>query len=202
MPIALQFPQTVKLALTVIPTLTLKDAGNLGLLLIDPRGRCNRQGFLTLAIGLLVLQFLAAGIVGLLGHQLDGTLFWLLNGPLFWIGFMAVLKRLHDVGRAGWWAPAAFALWIVGALVATIVVILVAGQETWTEALKAQSALYWLVFAVLVVPAFGGLIWLHTATGDTGANRFGPVPGRFGVGPGLKGMGASASLPAGAMGAA
>ena len=150
---------------------------------------------------MLVLQFFAAAIVGL-GQALDGALFWVLNGPLFWVGFMAVLKRLHDVGRAGWWAPAAFALWIVGALVATIVVILIVGPDAMVEAQKSQSALYWFIFAIVVVPAFGGLLWLHSATGDIGANRFGVMPSRFGVGPGLKGTRSGGSMPAGAIGAA
>ena len=183
-------------------TFTMTEAAHLGRLLIDPRGRCNRKAFLTLAIALLVLQFLAVAIVTALGHELDGTLFWLLNGPIFWVGFVAVLKRLHDVGLAGWWAPAAFALWIFGALVATVVVILIVGPDAMMEAQKSQSALYWMIFSVVVVPAFGGLLWLHSATGDTGANRFGVAPGGFGVGPGLKSTGSGGSLPAGAMGAA
>ena len=180
------------------PTFTAIDAANLGRLLIDPRGRCNRKAFFTLALALLLAQVLAVAIVSALGHELDGALFWALNGPLFWVGFVAVLKRLHDVGRAGWWAPAAFALWIVGALVATIVIILVVGADAMMEAQKTQSALYWFIFSIVVVPAFGGLLWLHSATGDAGTNRFGVVPGQFGVGPGLKGTGSGGSMPAGA----
>lgn len=183
-------------------TLTLNDAGNLGLLLIDPRGRCNRKAFFTLALALLLAQFVAVAIVSASGHELDGALFWMLNGPLFWIGFVAVLKRLHDVGLAGWWAPAAFTLWLVGALVASIAVILVVGPDAMVEAQKNQSPLYWFIFSVVVVPAFGGLIWLHSASGDTGANRFGGVPSHFGIGPGLNGTASGLALPTGAMGAA
>jgi uncharacterized membrane protein YhaH (DUF805 family) len=151
--------------------------------LIDPRGRCNRQGFLALAITLLVLQALVGIVLVAAGQPVDSTLGLALNAPLFWIGAMATLKRLHDMDRTGWWIPAAFGLWVAGAFAMSLLAGLILGPEAMQAAVKAGSLAFWILFAGITLPAFGALLWLHASNGDPRANRFGDVPGRLGFSP-------------------
>lgn len=149
------------------------------------RGRCNRHGFLVVALVLMGVQFVGGLALHAAGADLHGTLALALNLPVFAIGYAAVMKRLHDVGRSGWWMPGMFALWIVTALIATTLIGLFVGPDRLAAAAEAKSVLFWLIIAIVAVPAFGGLVWLHTAPGEPTANRFGAVPGPsgFAVGP-------------------
>lgn len=165
--------------------------------LIDPRGRCNRQGFLALAIVLLAVQVASGIVFAALGLPLNGTAMLVLNVPLFWIGGVAVLKRLHDIGRTGWWIPAAATFWFVGCLMLSTGAALIVGPERMAAAIEHKTLLFWLIFAAVTLPAFGGLTWVHTAAGETTANRYGDVPGRLG----FSLPGRTVELPEGALAA-
>lgn len=160
----------------------LEHAAVLGRQLIDPRGRCNRQGLLALTVIALTVQAIGGTMLALAGKPLDGALAMSLNAPIFWIGAMAVLKRLHDMGRTGWWVLAMSAAWIVWAFVATFVAVALFGQNAIAEG----SLGFWIVFAAIVLPAFGGLLYLHAAPGDAEANKYGEVPGPTGFSPAPK----------------
>ena len=140
--------------------------------MVDPRGRCNRKAFLHIALAFLALQTGVAALFWLIDVEMSRTVAYLLNAPIFWLGTSVCIKRLHDVGRRGWWLPAAFAIWFVGAFLISMVVSLVLGAEALVEGQLAFLA----VFAAITLPAFGALIWLHTAPSIPHGNRFGPVP--------------------------
>jgi uncharacterized membrane protein YhaH (DUF805 family) len=158
----------------------LSTAAGVGRQLIDPRGRCNRQGFLALAIVLLALQTVGGTVLVLAGAPLDGGLALALNAPLFWIGFMAVLKRLHDIGRSGWWVPVAITGWFIGCVVISAIAGVVVGPDRLALAVEERTLVFWIVFAATTIPAFGGLLWLHASPGEMVANRYGAVPGVLG----------------------
>jgi uncharacterized membrane protein YhaH (DUF805 family) len=182
--------------------LTAKDAADLGRQLFDPRGRCDRRGFLYLAIALLVVQSLVALLVSGLGEPVNGGLFLSLNAPLFWIGCMAILKRLHDIGKSGWWVPAAFTGWFAGAMIVSLVTLVIIGGHAFGEAMAARGWIFWLLVATMWLPAFGGLLWIHASSGETTDNRFGPVPGRLGFAPGPRSQrssGRGTPMPSGAL---
>lgn len=162
--------------MTLSPAL-LKE---LGRQLVAPRGRCNRQGFLALAIVLLCVQAIGALALTAAGIDLGSGTAALLNAPLVWIGGIALLKRLHDIGRSGWWVPAAVTFWLAGCFLIAVAITLIAGPDRMQAALEHKTLLFWFVFAATTLPAFGGLLWVHAAPGETAANRFGDVPGRFG----------------------
>ena len=143
----------------------------------DPRGRCNRKAFLHIALTFLALQFGVAGVLWLLGVELDQTGTLLLNAPILWIGTTVCVKRLHDVGRRGWWIPGAFGIWFVAAMTIATVVSMVLGAE----ALEPGQWAFVAVFAAITVPAFGALLWLHTAPSVMMVNTFGPVPVGMGL---------------------
>lgn len=143
----------------------------------DPRGRCNRKAFLHIALAFLMLQLGVAGLLSLLNIEtsLEFTFLW--NAPMFWIGTTVCVKRLHDVGHRGWWIPGAFAIWFVAAFVITVVVSMVLGEEALAQGQPAFFAL----FGIMTLPAFGALLWLHTAPSDAKANVYGPIPGDSGL---------------------
>jgi uncharacterized membrane protein YhaH (DUF805 family) len=147
---------------------------------LDPRGRCNRHGFLVVALILLAFQILGGALLVLAGADLQGGLAIALNMPLFVVGTMAVFKRLHDIGRSGWWVPGAIVFWIVGSMVINLTASLIIGPDVMLAAVAEQSALFWMMFATIALPAFGGLLWLHATAGQSVANRHGAVPGVLG----------------------
>ena len=100
-----------------------------------------------------------------------------LNAPILWIGTTICIKRLHDVGRRGWWIPGALAIWLVAAMVFATTVSMVLPDDA-TE--PGQLAFY-AIFVIIALPVFGALTWLHTAPSIAGVNRFGPVPAGLGL---------------------
>jgi uncharacterized membrane protein YhaH (DUF805 family) len=79
------------------------------------------------------------------------------------IGVNNSIKRLHDLGRSGWWWPAPLGLSIVGGGVGA--------------ALTATSQVLGLVIAIFsALATIAFVIALGVLRGDPGANRFGPPP--------------------------
>ena len=144
--------------------------------MVDPRGRCDRQAFLHIALGFLALQATVGAIFWLFGIEVGGTGTLVLNAPIFWIGTTVCIKRLHDVGRRGWWLPGAFVIWFVAAIVIATVVSLVLGSDALAEGEPA----FLMMFAAITLPALAALLWLHTAAGVPHSNAFGPLPTGFG----------------------
>ncbi len=143
----------------------------------DPRGRCNRQAFLTIALAFLAIQFGVAALLWLFGIETSTTATLLLNAPILWIGSTVCLKRLHDVGLRGWWLPGSFAIWLFVAMLVSMIVSIVLGEA----ALQPGEPAFYVVFAMITLPAFGALLWLHTAPSVETVNQFGPVPGLRGL---------------------
>ena len=144
--------------------------------LADPRGRCSRQGFLVVAIGLIASQLLLGAVLAITGISLTGAASLVVNLAIFGLGLSACIQRLHDTNKRAWVIPAAIAGWMVVTFTVALIVFMLTddgfmSQGTWG---------YAVIFAMMMVPAFGGLLWLHTAPGQPSANRFGPVPGRNG----------------------
>lgn len=80
--------------------------------LFNPQGRISRKGFW---LGYF-LPYLAINVVLTLGEgvvPLFGVLGMLVGFFYLWPGFVAVpTKRLHDLGRSGWWLLAFYGLMI------------------------------------------------------------------------------------------
>jgi uncharacterized membrane protein YhaH (DUF805 family) len=142
----------------------------------DPRGRINRKG---LAIFAAVLIGAQAGLYGALIAN-EGSfhtgLANVINAVLFWMGFVAAAKRLHDFNMSSWWllgALGAMAIWCF-ALSFTLVYML--GEEGFGPGGAG------MITAVLgtSLPLLAALIWIHCAKGETGPNRFGSAPGPSG----------------------
>jgi uncharacterized membrane protein YhaH (DUF805 family) len=143
----------------------------------DPRGRCNRKAFLTIALAFLAVQFAVAGVFWLFGIETDNSTNLLLNAPILWIGSTVCFKRLHDVGLSGWWLPGSFVVWVTTMLISLALISIALAEN----ALDPGQPAYYIAVAAIALPVFGALVWLHTASSAETANRYGPVAGPTGL---------------------
>ncbi len=123
----------------------------MGRLFFESAGRLGRARFLT---GVLVLVALFAGyeaVVRGLAHALTG---WLVHLVLLFSAACVLSKRLHDRGRAGWWAG----------------LILCAFALAWPAPRGVGG---WTGAAMLAVAA----VELGLRPGERGPNRYGRSPG-------------------------
>lgn len=152
--------------------------------LFDPRGRADRRAMLAATLGLLVAQAAVAALFVALGGNLKGNLFFALNAALFWVGGVVLVKRLHDIGWAGWWIAPAVVFWVIGFLMLVLALGFAVGFDRFDAVLKANPL--WLagLTGIGMIPPFGGLLWLQASPGSVGVNRFGPAPGPQGFAPG------------------
>lgn len=154
-------------------------ASNLPLLvqMALPTGRCGRRGLLLAAALLVVVQFVFSVLVaaGLIAFYGAGALVFKL--ATLWIALAMVVKRLHDVGLSGWWLLAGAS----GLAAWTVAVSMVSYASFGLDAFMPGTALYWISFLIVMVPAIGIAMWLHAAPGDHRDNRYGPLPDGFGL---------------------
>lgn len=115
-------------------------------------GRANRKEFWLFIGGLLAVGFAART----LGLEYGG-------GVATGVMLVAWIRRLHDLGRTGWWA-AAILFWqaVAGAL---------------AFGLGGETAVALVSIPAILVP----LLWMGAAPGQPFENRFGPPPGRTDV---------------------
>jgi uncharacterized membrane protein YhaH (DUF805 family) len=68
--------------------------------LVNPKGRTNRLTYIALSIALGLLSFKLMD-----PHRVHG---WevILNFPILAASLIVTIRRLHDVGRSGWWVLA------------------------------------------------------------------------------------------------
>jgi uncharacterized membrane protein YhaH (DUF805 family) len=146
-------------------------------LLVDPRGRIGRSGLLISASLMLAVEFL---LLTLTPDPASGlpTYLWPLKALELWVGMAALIKRLHDVGRSGWWVLGGMAgICVWSAVVAIVFVFALGGQ-----AFQPGSAGYAMLLGILMLPALGMAFWLHLAPGDPVTNHYGApqsLPGKL-----------------------
>ena len=111
-----------------------------------PRGRAGRGEYWTHVAVLFGLNLLLGQIAPAVGFAIAA------------VYLVVQMRRLHDIGRSGWWAVAAF----VGALAVTVPL----------EVLGLSDP----AIAVAAVATLVPLIWIGVVPGDREPNRFGPPP--------------------------
>lgn len=145
--------------------------------LADPRGRCSRQTFLYVAVAFLALQVSVWAAMRLAGIELGTGATLLINAPILGIGGTVSVKRVHDIGYRGWIMTFAFIGWLVASFAMSFLTALVFGPQ----AVADGGLVYTALFGSIMLPALGGLLWLHATPGAEKANAFGPVPGDYGL---------------------
>lgn len=126
------------------------------LLALAPVGRLRRRWFLPLVV--------TTGATGIGGYALAfDPVVEAYIGPFAWLAFYPLVcvfsRRLHDMGRSGWWSllpvvltPAAFGVAISGGVAMGGVILVAAGQ---------------LLFAMIWLPF---LAWLAVSPGAAGSD--------------------------------
>jgi len=140
--------------------------------LADPRGRYDRIEFIWAAITLLAAQLAFALGLWVMDASFMGWRGVVANLAFGWLACAAISKRLHDLGRSGWWMLGGVLAWLVAAIAVALAVALVAGPD----ALETGAPAFWATFTALMLPPLGLAAWLHLAEGEPVANRYGPGP--------------------------
>lgn len=151
----------------------------LGLELLDPRGRCNRKGLLIVATAMLAVELCFAAAFWGLGLSFGGGFAAVFKALFLWLGICACAKRLHDLDRSAGWLGWGF----LGFIVWSAVVGFGAAFTLGIEALMPRDPRYLAVCGVAMAPMVAGMLWLHFAKGCDGPNRFGPAPDASGFSP-------------------
>lgn len=138
----------------------------------DPRGRCNRKGFLILAFAMLGAQLAVIGAFLAMDEHSEGWAAGLANAFFFWLVTSSVSKRLHDIGLSGWWIVKAALIILAWAtlFIAGLMFVLP------NEAFEPGAIGFWLGVGGTTVPVFLAILWLHCAHGIAGDNIYGPEP--------------------------
>jgi uncharacterized membrane protein YhaH (DUF805 family) len=139
-------------------------------LLLDPRGRISRQDLLVAATFMLTIDLGLGSLTG-------GYALYALKTVAYWIGGVGIIKRLHDVGRTGWWLLWGASGMCIWAAILGFGLALIGGFE----ALLPGSPGYIVLLAALMIPAIGMTLWLHLTPGELEMNCYGASPmGIFG----------------------
>ncbi len=145
-------------------------------MLFDPRGRCNRKGLLVIACAMLAVQICLAIGLWQAGASLESPVVVALKVVFVWLALAAASKRLHDLGLGTLWIGAAF----LGLLVWSVLSVMAVMSVFGTDVFNVNSPAFATVMSANIAPVIIVTAWMHFAKGDSGANRFGPPPGRDG----------------------
>ncbi|MCH9809027.1 MAG: DUF805 domain-containing protein [Alphaproteobacteria bacterium] len=143
----------------------------------NPRGRCNRKALLGIALALLSIQALAVLVHWLSQSPIVHTAATVVELGCLWIATSAAIKRLHDLGRTGWWVPGFLLALFVWTLLVSFGSFLTMGDAV-TQIGSPQFIIH---VCVVMVPPVAATIWLHFAPGNPGRNKYGPEPDETGL---------------------
>lgn len=123
---------------------------------VDFHGRARRREFWWYVLVIVILSVIAYVIDRLLGMQIVSALLTL---ALLLPNLAVSVRRLHDVGKSGWWILLPLAPWLC--------MIAFFFMFQWTLA---------MVFGVVTLATWVLLIWWYAQPGTAGQNKYGPDP--------------------------
>ncbi|HEY2033141.1 MAG TPA: DUF805 domain-containing protein [Rhizomicrobium sp.] len=134
-------------------------------------GRSNRQEY-WISVALLIVVALILTVLHMEAAGAAITVMWVIT----W------MRRLHDIGKPGWWAAVPIVLMILVVMAGFLFggqpfVNALAAMERMETAVAVPDRMLNIILAVglaAVIIQFGFTIWLGTRKGDEGQNRFGP----------------------------
>lgn len=149
------------------------DAYDFKSAMLSFQGRLRRKYF-WLSLLILFGANLIAGFIPFIGP--------LLGLILIWPGVAVIVKRLHDMGRTGWYAFVPY----VGNAIAIVVAFLgggaammsaaANGNEISTAAAGGAVGAFALAAIISLVSNLGFLIWIGATDSQPGTNDYGPNP--------------------------
>ena len=139
----------------------------------DPRGRCTRRGLLLLAVVMLTVEGMLAGLILLGGIELQASLRHSAEVGLLWTAFAGASKRLHDCGHTAWWFLAGFVAVMVWCFVLTLTLVVTLGPE----AMDPEGTWFIAALVASFLPVVAAALWLHLMPGVPAENAYGLAPG-------------------------
>ena len=164
----------------------------------DFSGRATRAEYWWWVLATTLVSFAIGAVDGVINFLMSAAIGYGYS-PLSTIFSLAILlpnlavtcRRLHDIGRSGWWQLAWWVIaglgWIIFTIALIISIISVFSGANFDKGMEGffksvgfgdfVPAIIGLVIALAVTLAvfIWVLVWL-TRQGETGANRFGPDP--------------------------
>ena len=146
-------------------------------------GRATRAEYWWWVLGTVVATILLSILDGIIfGFGIDGPSVF---QPIFGLaillpGLAVTARRLHDIGRTGWWQLLWWAIGFLGAIpfVVMLVVALVSGFSgdlNW-PAVIAQALVGLLISLAIWIGLAVWQIWWLATQGQAGPNQHGPDP--------------------------
>ena len=146
-------------------------------------GRATRAEYWWWVLGTVVATILLSILDGIIfGFGIDGPSVF---QPIFGLaillpGLAVTARRLHDIGRTGWWQLLWWAIGFLGAIpfVAMLVVAVVggiSGDLNWAEVI-AQALVGLLISLAIWIGLAVWQIWWLATQGQAGPNQHGPDP--------------------------
>jgi uncharacterized membrane protein YhaH (DUF805 family) len=141
-------------------------------LFFSAEGRIGRQAFWIGWLMLLGVQ-VVAGWIPVVGHALG------LLALFAWVCLCT--KRLHDMGRSGWWQVPPFALslaLVIGSVMWIGVGAALAALSDGNPEMVALAGVGVLLMSIVVafVSMIAFTLWVGVAEGQAGENRYGEPP--------------------------
>jgi uncharacterized membrane protein YhaH (DUF805 family) len=142
----------------------------------NPEGRSDRRGLLIAAGVLFVLQGLALIYLTAFERPLTGVTATGLHVGFLWLAFVAMSKRLHDIGLSAWWVGKALAATVLSTVVLAVILMLFLPKSSFDP-----GGIGYLVTVIgNMAPIVAMTLWAHCKRGQDIVNQYGPVPGRSG----------------------
>lgn len=134
-------------------------------------GRSNRQEY-WVSVALLIVVAFGLTIFHMQAASAAITVMWVIT----W------MRRLHDIGRPGWWALLPIVLIVLVVTAGFVIggepfVNTLAAMERMETAVAVPDQMLNIILGIglaAVIIQFGFTIWLGARKGDPGENRFGP----------------------------
>ena len=162
------------------PMMSLQEAiGSVCAKYVDFSGRATRAEYWwwTLATTAIVV------VLGVLASFLPVlyTVEPLFALAIFLPTWAVTMRRLHDIGKSGWWILPWIIVGSVSGIIVVVGAVLAFGLAFLGDLLGdgGLTAIGYVVLIVGLVPYAGTLLWIVvwlSRQGDAGANRYGPDP--------------------------